>query len=209
MSQITETLLDDIRSRFAQVDHCPQQGQRVFFENAGGALTLNSVVDTSKAYAAIPDNQGRDNAGSHELVRVINKSKDDMRVFMNAPGGQFFVGESGTELLFRVIMNACLGTAADGIVLGSTVEHPATRSACHRWARISGKTHLLVAHDDSRGLVTAQDYAAQVTPDTRVATILHTSPVTGMGMDVPAISCLLYTSPSPRDNRTSRMPSSA
>ena len=136
MSQITETLLDDIRSRFVQVDSCPQQGPRVFFENAGGALTLNSVVDTSKAYAAIPDNQGRDNAGSHELVRVIAKAKEDMRVFMNAPGGQFFVGESGTELLFRVIMNACLGTAAEGTVLGSTVEHPATRSACHRLSLI-------------------------------------------------------------------------
>ena len=188
MSQITDTLLDDIRRRFAQVDSCPQQGPRVFFENAGGALTLNSVVETSKAYAAIPDNQGRDNAGSHELVRVITKAKDDMRVFMNAPGGQFFVGESGTELLFRLIMNACLGTAADGLVLGSTVEHPATRSACHRWSKISGKTHHLVSHDDARGLVTAADYAAQVTPDTRVATILHTSPVTGMGMDVAAIS---------------------
>ena len=188
MSHITETLLDDIRNRFAQVDACPQQGPRVFFENAGGALTLNSVVDTSRTYAALPDNQGRDNAGSHELVRVITKAKDDMRVFMNAPDGQFFVGESGTELLFRVIMNACLGTAHDGIVLGSTVEHPATRSACHRWSRISGKTHRLVTHDDALGLVTAEDYAAQVTPDTRVATILHTSPVTGMGMDVAAIS---------------------
>ena len=188
MSHITDTLLDDIRRRFAQVDSCPQQGPRVFFENAGGALTLNSVVETSKAYAAIPDNQGRDNAGSHELVRVITKAKDDMRVFMNAPSGQFFVGESGTELLFRLIMNACLGTAADGLVLGSTVEHPATRSACHRWSRISGKMHHLVSHDDARGLVTAADYAAQVTPDTRVATILHTSPVTGMGMDVAAIS---------------------
>ena len=185
---MNEEMINQVRSRFAQVDACPQQGPRVFFENAGGALTLNSVVDTSRTYAAIPDNQGRDNAGSHELVRVITKAKDDMRVFMNAPDGQFFVGESGTELLFRVIMNACLGTAHDGIVLGSTVEHPATRSACHRWSRISGKTHRLVAHDDALGLVTAEDYAAQITPDTRVATILHTSPVTGMGMDVAAIS---------------------
>ena len=185
---MNEEMINQVRSRFAQVDACPQQGPRVFFENAGGALTLNSVVDTSRTYAAIPDNQGRDNAGSHELVRVITKAKDDMRVFMNAPDGQFFVGESGTELLFRVIMNACLGTAHDGIVLGSTVEHPATRSACHRWSTISGKTHRLVAHDDALGLVTAEDYAAQVTPDTRVATILHTSPVTGMGMDVAAIS---------------------
>ena len=191
MSAITPELLSGIRSQFAQIDSCPVQGQRVFFENAGGALTLNSVVDCSKTYAAIPDNQGRDNPGSHELVRVINKAKADLRVFMNAPEGQFFVGESGTELIFRLVMNACLGTAADGIVLGSTVEHPATRSACARWAGISGKTHRLIAHDDARGLVTAEDYAKAVTPDTRVATILHTSPVTGMGMDVATISSVI------------------
>ena len=47
----------------------------------------------------------------------------------------FFFGESGTELLFRIIMNACLGTNNQGIVLGSTVEHPATRSAYSRWSR--------------------------------------------------------------------------
>ena len=188
MSAITPELLSGIRSQFAQIDSCPVQGQRIFFENAGGALTLNSVVDCSKTYAAIPDNQGRDNPGSHELVRVINQAKADLRVFMNAPDGQFFVGESGTELIFRLVMNACLGTASDGIVLGSTVEHPATRSACHRWAAISGKTHKLIAHDDARGLVSAEEYAKAVTPDTRVATILHTSPVTGMGMDVEAIS---------------------
>ncbi|MEK9760239.1 MAG: nitrogen fixation protein NifS, partial [Candidatus Puniceispirillum sp.] len=155
MTHITADLLDEIRARFAQIDQCPVQGQRIFFENAGGALTLNSVVDTSATYAAIPDNQGRDNPGSHELVRVINKVKDDLRLFMNAPDGQFFVGESGTELVFRLVMNAALGTAPNGQVLGSTVEHPATRSACDRWAPISGKTHMLVPHDDARGLVTA------------------------------------------------------
>lgn len=188
MTSISAELLDDIRSKFAQVDSCPVQGQRIFFENAGGALTLNSVVESSQHYAGVPDNQGRDNPGSHELVRVITKAKEDMRVFMNAPSGQFFVGESGTELIFRLVMNACLGTEPDGVVLGSTVEHPATRSACARWAQVSQKTHILIAHDDARGLVTAADYAAQVTADTRVATILHTSPVTGMGMDVAAIS---------------------
>ena len=78
MPHINADLLQKIRARFAQIDHCPIQGKRVFFENAGGALTLNSVVDTSTTYAAIPDNQGRDNPGSHELVRVINKVKDDL-----------------------------------------------------------------------------------------------------------------------------------
>ena len=188
MPSISNELLNDIRSKFAQIDSCPVQGQRVFFENAGGALTLNRVVDVSRDYAAIPDNQGRDNPGSHELVRVIQKAKDDLRVFMNAPSGQFFVGESGTELIFRLVMNACLGTEDGGVVLGSTVEHPATRSACARWSKVSRKTHVLIAHDDDLGLVKAEDYTAHVTQATKVATILHTSPVTGMGMDVAAIS---------------------
>ena len=188
MPTISNELLNDIRSKFAQIDSCPVQGQRVFFENAGGALTLNRVVDVSRDYAAIPDNQGRDNPGSHELVRVIQKAKDDLRVFMNAPSGQFFVGESGTELIFRLVMNACLGTEDGGVVLGSTVEHPATRSACARWSKVSRKTHVLIAHDDALGLVKAEDYSAHVTQATKVATILHTSPVTGMGMDVAAIS---------------------
>ncbi|MFK7857393.1 MAG: aminotransferase class V-fold PLP-dependent enzyme [Granulosicoccus sp.] len=184
MHTIDEPLLEQVRDRFAQVEECPQQGKRVFFENAGGALTLKSVVDTSTHYAAIPDNQGRDNPGSHELVSVINKAKDDMRAFMNAEGGQFFVGESGTELLFRLIMNACLGKEKGGVVLGSTLEHPATRSACARWANIAGHDHVLIDHDDTTGTVTADAYAAHATSNTVVATILHTSPVTGMSVDV-------------------------
>lgn len=180
-------LLDNIRARFAHVEHCPFQGERVFFENAGGALTLSSVVETSTKFAAIPDNQGRDNPAAHALMDVIATARADMAVFFNAPEGQFIVGESGTELLFRLIGAACLGTGA-GRVLGSTLEHPASRSACNRYAPLSDKTHVLVAHDDAAGSVDAAAYAPQITPDTRVATILHTSPVTGMGVDVAAIA---------------------
>ena len=188
MNHFSNEILTKIRNQFAQIDVCPVQGKRVFFENAGGALTLKSVVECSQKYAAIPDNQGRDNPGSQELVKKIQNAKDDMRLFMNATEGQFFVGESGTELLFRLIMNACLGTDNNGVVLGSTVEHPATRSACARWSKISGKQHLLVPHDDDKGLVTDSEYAKYVTKDTKVATILHTSPVTGMGMNIRTIA---------------------
>jgi selenocysteine lyase/cysteine desulfurase len=188
MAEITAELLTQVRDRFALVDRCEEHGERVFFENAGGALTLKSVVDCSAQYAAIPDNQGRDNPASHELVRVITQAKQDMAEFMNAPGGQFFVGESGTELLFRLICNACLGAGKGGQVLGSTLEHPATRSACARWSAIADQSHVLVVHDDATGNVNAEAYRPLVTPDTRVATIIHTSPVTGMGVDIKAIA---------------------
>ena len=69
-----DQLLSEIRNRFHHVDHCPYQGPRIFFENAGGSLTLKSVVEVNAHLSSIPDNQGRDNPASHELVRIINKA---------------------------------------------------------------------------------------------------------------------------------------
>ncbi len=184
----TPGLIDAIRARFAHVDTCPFQGPRIFFENAGGALTLNSVVETSARFAAIPDNQGRNNVASHALVDIINKAKGDLAEFMNTASGQFFAGESGTELLFRMIRTACVNAPRGGKVIGSSIEHPASRSAAQRWAGIAGLDYVSVPHDNTTGLVTAADYAARMTPDVAVATILHASPVTGMGMDVAAIA---------------------
>ncbi|WP_412507738.1 aminotransferase class V-fold PLP-dependent enzyme [Roseovarius sp. SYSU LYC5161] len=184
---ITETLLTDIRARFAHVETCPFEGPRVFFENAGGALTLGSVVETSARFAAIPDNQGRANGASQALMDIIARARAAAADFFNAPGGQVILGESGTELLFRLVRTA-VTRQARGVVLGSTVEHPASRSAAAHWAEVMGLEHRLVPHDDALGLVTPEAYAAAVTPDVTVATILHTSPVTGMGMDLPAIA---------------------
>ncbi|TNF22769.1 MAG: aminotransferase class V-fold PLP-dependent enzyme [Rhodobacteraceae bacterium] len=181
-----DPLLAQIRSRFAHVETCPFQGPRIFFENAGGALTLNAVVETSARFAAIPDNQGRDNPAAHALMEVIATARADMGTFFGASSGQFFVGESGTELTFRLLRAMILG-ARPGPVLGSTVEHPASRSAARKWAEVAGRAYIAVPHDDAAGLATPEAYAARVTPETAVATVLHTSPVTGMGLDLPGI----------------------
>jgi len=183
----SQNLLSDIRSKFAHVDHCPFQGERVFFENAGGALTLKSVVETTTQFAAIPDNQGRANVASKALVDTINQACEDTRTLCNASSGQIIVGESGTELLFRFIRSACVATEG-GSVIGSTVEHPATRSAAIHWANVTGKQYLSVTHNDAEGAVSASAYAALVQPDTTVATILHCSPVTGVSNDVGKIA---------------------
>ncbi len=188
MIQDNPALIAAIRDRFEHVDNCPFQGPRVFFENAGGALTLKSVIETSARFAAIPDNQGRDNVASHALVDTINKAKTDLALFLNANSGQFFAGESGTELLFRMIRTACVNAVKGAKVIGSSIEHPATRSAARRWAGIAGLEYVNVQHDDATGMVTAEDYAALMTPDVAVATILHGSPVTGSVMDIGAIS---------------------
>ena len=184
-------LMDAVRSRFAHVDACPFDGPRVFFENAGGALTLKSVAETSGLYAAYPDNQGRDNPASKALMAAIARGKADMRLFFNVEDGQVFVGESGTEVLFRLIRTAALGAAPGGIMLSTTLEHPASRSAMARWAEVTGRQHILVAHDNATGNVSVEAYLSHITPELRVATIVHTSPVTGMAVDVGALAAAI------------------
>ena len=210
-----EKLLQEIRDRFHHVDSCPYQGSRAFFENAGGSLTLKSVVEVNTQLSSIPDNQGRDNPASKELVRIIEQAREDAMTLIGASSGQIFVGESGTELLFRLVRTAVLGSSEGGTILGSTLEHPATRSAGRQWAEKTNRKHVLIAHNNDTASITSDDYKKNITADVRVATIIQTSPVTGMGADVAAISqqirsvspdcfiivdgCLLYTSPSPRD----------
>lgn len=188
MFQDKPALLKAVRDRFAHVDNCPFQGPRIYFENGGGALTLKSVLTTSTKYAAIPDNQGRDNPASKAITSTIDKARIDLAVFMNTISGQFVVGETGTELLFRMVRAACLNVSNGSKVIGCSIEHPASRSAAIHWAQIAGMEYVNVQHNNETGLVTADDYAALVTPDVAVATILHASPVTGMGMDVEAIA---------------------
>ena len=188
MIQDNPALIAAIRDRFAHVESCPFQGPRIYLENGGGALTLKSVVETSAFYAAIPDNQGRDNPAAAALSSTIEKARADLRVFMNPASGQFIVGETGTELLFRMIRTACINAPKGSRVIGSSIEHPSSRSAARHWASVTEMEYVNVPHDDATGLVTAEDYASHMTPDVAVATILHASPVTGIGMDVAAIS---------------------
>jgi hypothetical protein len=43
-SPFSAEFMQHIRDSFYYVDHCPYAGKRIFFENAGGSLTLKSVV---------------------------------------------------------------------------------------------------------------------------------------------------------------------
>lgn len=179
-------LLDEVRQRFHHVETCPYQGRRVFFENAGGSLTLKSVVERSAELLTLPDNQGRSNSASAALDKIISHGRSDMMTMFGATSGLVFVGETGTELLGRLIRSAVW--ARDGDLVGSALEHPATSSPSRRWAKLAGRDYTQVPFDAATSVVGVDQYASAVTPQTSVATIIHASPVTGMHVDVAAIA---------------------
>ena len=188
MQYINQPLVSKIRQKFCNVNTCPISGDRIFFENAGGALTLKSVLETTTKFASIPDNQGRDNLASKALNDVIRNAKNDLSELFNTQSGEFFMGESGTELLFRLIRNAVGASPSGGSVVGTSLEHPASRSAAKKWSNEMDYTYLSVPHSVETGTVNPKNYADKISDTTRVVTIVHASPVTGMGTKIKEIS---------------------
>ncbi len=183
-------LLSTIRDRFHHTDVCPIQGPRAFFENAGGSLTLKAAVERTAELMAFPDNQGRTNVASQFLMEVIAQGRADMKLLLGASSGEVFVGETGTELLGRLIRNAIFAGSGSAVI-GSHLEHPATYSACRRWSAVADMTYTQVEFDTTSTVVSVDNYRPAITPDLAVATIIHASPVTGMHVDVKAIAAAI------------------
>jgi selenocysteine lyase/cysteine desulfurase len=180
-------LSSEIRAQFHHVDTCPiTRRPRIFFENGGGSLKLKSAIARSAEIAAIPDQEQRDNEASRYLKQVLEDGRADLRRFFGTQTGQVISGETGTLLLWRFIRAVAL-TAPPGPFLSSSLEHPASFDAALHWAEQTKRTRITIKLDIRTGTVTPEDYAKAVTPDTRLATVIHTSQLTGLHVDLPGI----------------------
>ncbi len=180
-------LLSEIRARFHHVDTCPiTKAPRIFFENGGGSLKLRAAIAAGAELAAIPDQEQRDNDASRYVSAVIARGREDLRLFFGATTGQVISGETGTELLYRFIRAVALSAPA-GPFLSSSLEHPASFDSAKLWADRTGRARIAIKLDIHSGTVTPADYARAVTPDTRLATVIHTSQLTGLHVDLPGI----------------------
>lgn len=189
-SPFNDDLMDAVRAHFLHVDRDPVAGPRIYFENGGGSLTLSSVVECSAEVMAFPDSPGRINPTAQHLAGLIGQAGRDIRTFFGAGDGQVISAATGTELIFRLVRTALQSTAA-GSVMSSTLEHPCSFDAAQIWAEREGRDWIEVPLDPATANVAAAAYAERVRPDTVVATVIHTSHVTGMRADVAAIAAAI------------------
>lgn len=148
---------------------------------------MKSVIERTAELGAVPDNEHRNNAASKAMSIVVEEGLENLKMLFGAKSGIVFGGETGSECLFRLVRSATLAAPAGGSILSSPVEHPATYSATQIWAANTSREWIKVPFDTQSGVVSAQDYASCIRPDTRVATVIHTNPVTGVVMDVKSI----------------------
>lgn len=167
-------LLNQIRKCFANVDYDPIGGKRIYFENAGGSLTLKSVIDKVKQFTALPDNAGRNNATSHEIDCVINQGIEDIKQFMGVKFGVVALGESTTNNVFRTLAPIIRSVKGKNVVT-TDIDHPSvydsTKLLCDRY----GKEWRTVPLNPRTGIVDVNEVLKRVDSETIVLAIIHSS----------------------------------
>jgi selenocysteine lyase/cysteine desulfurase len=186
-SPIDDALMAEIRDCFFHVDSDPVSGPRIFLESGGGSLLLKAAIERSSEIAAYPDSPSRRNVAAGHIGDVMRQTTKNLHRFFGAESGQVLYGATGTEILFRLV-RAGLENADKGSVLSSSLEHAASHDAAHCWAEAFGHEHVDIPLDSDTGVVSPQDYADAMRPDTRLATVIHTSHVSGKRVDLGGIS---------------------
>ncbi len=182
----SENVLARIRERFCHVDSDPYTGSRIYLENAGGSLTLKSVIDIVAEQTAMPDNAGRNNPASRAISRMMAAGKADVLRLLGAHSGVVMFGESTTANVFRML-SALMHGVPGGNVVTTNLDHPAvydsTRILCERF----GKQWRVAGLNPATGTVPAESILQHIDKDTIVLSVIHGSNILGTVNDIARI----------------------
>ncbi len=181
-----DSLMKEIRARFANVESDPYCGKRIYLESAGGSLRLKSVVEATARHTELPDNAGRISAASKEVDRIIEKGKEDIRLLLGARSGIVFLGESTTGNAFRTL-NAIVRNIKGKNIVTTNLDHPAIYDSTRILADRYKKEWKVAGLSDDKGLVEPESILKHIDSETIVLAIIHSSNIIGVKNDIKKI----------------------
>ena len=184
--EFSDTLIKEIRSRFAYAENDPFSSKRIYFENAGGTLKLKSIFEVLDLYTGLPDNAGRRNISSKKIDEALDKGRSDIALFLGAKSGKIIAEQSVTGMIFR-ILNTIAGSIKGKNVVTSNLDHASAYDATRIIAQRHGMEFRVAKLDPKTGIVPVESILEQVDKDTVALTIIHASNILGTKNDMAGI----------------------
>lgn len=175
-------LLEELRSQIEYVDH-DTCGKRIYFENAGGSLTLKECCYLAETASRLPDFPNRPTPGAKPLQEMINKGIADCKMIFGAKSGSILADLTVSKSIFTMT-GVIMQNVSGGNVLTTDLEHPATYDACRYWAKYTGHEVRIAKIDQNTGAVDVDDLMSKVDKDTVLLSLIHASNITGTLNDI-------------------------
>ena len=182
----SDKLLKRIRSKFYCISSDPFNGERLYFENAGGSLTLKSVVRLASEFSTLPDAPKRPSLAAKSLRDMVDKGKEDIKLFLGANTGRVVSSETASRVIF-LIVGAIIENIPGTNVVTTLLEHPSNHDACSFYAKKTGK-QLRVAHiNPINGSVEPKEILSKIDKNTCLLSFIASSNITGKILEMKKI----------------------
>lgn len=182
----SDQLLKEIRNKFYYVDSDPFNGERLYFENAGGSLTLKSVVKLTSEATAFPDSPNRPSLAAKPLKEMVVKGKEDIKLFLGAKSGQVVSSETASRVIFLIIGSIIENSPGTNVVT-TFLEHPSSYDACIIYSKKTGKELRVANINPTNGGIDSEEILSKIDKNTSLLSIIASSNITGKIPDLKTI----------------------
>jgi cysteine desulfurase / selenocysteine lyase len=179
-------LLKEIRDRFYYVDNDPDVGERLFFDNAGGAFRLKKAIEQFERIDSIPDCPERVHKMALYLQKVQEDGMNDVRTILNAKGGSILPSLTASQAMFDMVMAISENVSGTNMVT-SILEHPSAYDAMQYYAEKTGRQLRVAKSNPVTGGVDADEVIKLVDKDTCLLSVMYASNISGAIFDIESI----------------------
>lgn len=183
---LSADIMSEVKRRFHQVDHDHTGQKRLYFDNAGGAFRLKSVLERMAELDAIPDNIERVHTVARYLQDIQAKGEADFRCMLNAQGGSVYAAQTASAIMFDMVRLIAENVAGANMVT-TTLEHPSSFDAMSLYAERTGKTLRVAQSNRDTGWVDVDEIVALIDQDTCLLNVIYASNISGAKLDLEAI----------------------
>lgn len=182
----SDALQAQIKSRFLHVDHDLTGRERLFFDNAGGALRLGAAVAQFARIDAVPDNAERIHETAVFLQQVQAKGTQDLRTVLNAEGGSVYAALTASGAMFDMVRAIAENVPGTNMVT-TVLEHPSSFDAMQLYAERTGRALRVAPSNPVTGGVDVDAICALVDADTALLSVIYASNISGAKLDIAEI----------------------
>lgn len=182
-----ESLLTKVQESFAYLHHDPDFGERIFFDNSGGALRLKKAIEEKQILDMFPDCTERTHQRAQKLQLLIEQVTDEiLQVMFKVKEGSLITGISASQVMFKAV-EAALINRYQGNVVTTNLEHPSSYDAVVVYCRKQGIEVREAKADIMTGFINPESVLELVNQDTILVNVVGTSNLTGTVLDTEGI----------------------
>jgi cysteine desulfurase / selenocysteine lyase len=190
---LDEKLLDELRNKFAFLNHDPDYGERLFFDNSGGSLRLKEAIKVKETIDLLPDCPERYHQRAQDFNRIMdNCTNDVLNIMFGAENGSLITDLTASQAMFKMVSTVIENVEGTNAVT-TNIEHPSAYDAVKFYCEKNNKEFRVAEANVHTGFVDPESIAEKIDENTILLSIIASSNISGNIMDLENIIKLART----------------